>query len=64
MGADVAENDRTVKEARGDGKPVERIKRYIYEARQRINRMQQYPDQEPLEWVGCYAICIVDDESF
>jgi len=39
------------------------IKRYVHEAQQRVNRMQ-FPDQELLEWVGCYAICVVDDESF
>lgn len=39
------------------------IKRYVYEAQQRVNCMKS-PDQEPLERVGRYAICVVNDESF
>jgi hypothetical protein len=51
MGADVAENNRTVKEARRRRKESRAnyyIKRYVYEAQQRVNCMK-FPDQEPLD---------------
>ena len=66
MGANVAENDRTVKAMENFWKELRAnyyIKRYVHEAQQRVNSMQS-TNQEPLELVGYYSMCVVDDESF
>jgi len=66
MGADVAENDGIVKAMENlwkESRANYYIKRYVHEAQQRVNSMQS-PDPEPLKRVGCYSMCVVDDESF